>query len=229
MFINYDKIGMFIEELPNRFMARVEIDGIEEICYVKSSSRLENYLTLKGKSVFLKSNKKSKFRYFIYSVKHRNSQILLCPTYANEIVENSLKRKVFSFISNRRNHVREFNIHAYKSDIYFPSSHMFVEIKSIISYDEAAMFPTVYSERLSKQLCYFNELFNESYEGFLFLVCFNPYTKLIRINETSVNYDNIINAISRGLKIKGFVVSYESGNPIIKKEIPVLLSCNYTN
>ena len=63
--------GIFDEELPNRFMARVVIDNAEETCYVKSSSRLSNYLPMKGKKVILKENLNSKFRYYIYSVRFK--------------------------------------------------------------------------------------------------------------------------------------------------------------
>lgn len=47
------KTGIFIQELKNRFLCEVEIDGESTVCYVPSSCHLSNFLDLKGKSVLL--------------------------------------------------------------------------------------------------------------------------------------------------------------------------------
>ena len=218
--INDFVTGVFDEELPNRFMARVIINDIEETCYVKSSSRLTNYLPLHGKKIFLKKNLNSKFRYYIYSVRYRNSQILLCPSYANDIIMNSLKKKIFSFLGRRKDYEKEFMIGKYKADLYLHEERTFIEIKSIISEDSSALFPVVYSERFDKQLDLFIEILKEN-RGYLFLVCFNPYTTKIMINSNNLNYQHLINAINNGLIVKGFAIGYNNNIPEIKKEIPV--------
>lgn len=43
------KTGIFIQELKNRFLCEVEIDGESTVCYVPSSCHLSNFLDLKGK------------------------------------------------------------------------------------------------------------------------------------------------------------------------------------
>ena len=212
--------GVFDEELPNRFMARVIINNSKETCYVKSSSRLSNYLPMKGKKVILKKNLNSKFRYYIYSVRFKSSQILLCPSYANEIVADSFKKKVFSFLGKRKKFEKEVLIGKYKSDIFLNKEKVFIEIKSIISDSSSALFPVVYSERFDKQLELFVDILKE-YKGYLFLVCFNPYTIKITINRNNMNYAHLVDAVNNGLVVKGFVIGYKNNNPEIKKEIPV--------
>lgn len=213
-------IGVFDEELPNRFMAKVIIDNTEETCYVKSSSRLCNYLPIRGKRVFLKKNLNSKFRYYVYSMRYKNSQILLCPSYANEIVYNSLNKKMFSFLGKRKCIKKEVLIGEYKTDLFLNDENSFIEIKSIISDCSSAMFPVVYSERFDKQLDMFREILKE-HKGYLFLISFNPYTNKITINKNNLNYIRLMNAINIGLIVKGFVIGYKNNIPEIKKEIPV--------
>ena len=212
--------GIFDEELPNRFMARVIIDGAKETCYVKSSSRLSNYLPMRGKKVILRKNINSKFMYYIYSVSFKNSQILLCPSYANDIVAYSLNKKVFSFVGYRKKIEKEVSIGNYKSDIFLDKEKVFIEVKSIISDSSTALFPIVYSERFDKQLELFTDLLKK-YRGYLFLVCFNPYTTKIIINKNNMNYNHIVAAMNSGLIVKGFVIGYSNNIPTIKKEIPV--------
>jgi len=219
--IKYDAIGVFKEELTNRFMSNVMIDGKEEICYVKSSSRLENYLIMNNKKVYLKNNKNSKFQYYVYGVKHKNSCILLCPSLANDIVYDSIHKKMFSFLGIRSKIEKEHKISNYTSDLFLPKNNIFIEIKSIISESTEATFPLVYSERLDKQLAEINDILIKN-KVYLFLVCFNPYTTLIRINKDNKNYERIIESIKKGLIVKGFVIDYEKGEPIIKKEITIL-------
>lgn len=220
--VSCDNYGKFIKELNNRFMASVEIDGDLVTCYVKSSSKLCNYLELKNKKVLLKENKNSKFKYFIYAVKYKRSAILLCPSLSNNIVFDSLNKRIFSFLEKRKNCALEFNICGYKSDLYIPESKTFIEIKSIISYEDEVFFPTVYSERFVNQLNAFDSLL-KIYKGYLFLVCLNPYCKSIKLKSNSKDVDLLRKQIKNGLIIKGFVIDFINGYPTIKKEIPIII------
>ena len=201
-------------------MAKVLIENEEHVCYVKSSSRLCNYVNLNGKFVFLRKNQKSKFEYYIYAVKHKKSAILLCPSYANKIVYDSIHKRMFSFLGKRNNIAIEKQISNYKADFLIDDT--FIEIKSIISYEETVLFPTVYSERFKEQMLEFLNLLNDYY-GYLFLICLNPYAKEIKINEQYVDFDLLKKNIEKGLIIKGFVIDFIKGLPIIKREIPITI------
>ncbi len=213
--------GIFEEELPNRFMARVIIDNKSEICYVKSSSRLENFIELKGKTVLLKKNLNSKFRYYIYAVKYKSDYILLCPVKANSILYDNIDSRKLSFLGNRKNRHFEYNISNYKSDIYLEKTKTIIEIKSVISRKNESFFPTVYSERFEKQLENFEVLLNSGFKIVLLIVAFNPYTHLVHINKESKSYSKIKRLLTKGLVIKSLSLTVKNGENI-KKIIPTV-------
>ena len=47
------KHGIFKEELKNRFLCLVEIDGEDTLCYIPSSCRLSNFIDLTGREVLV--------------------------------------------------------------------------------------------------------------------------------------------------------------------------------
>ncbi len=65
------KIGVFKEELKNRFRCVVTIDDVDTICYIPSSSRLSNFIDLSNRVVMLRPIKKrdAKTQYSVYAVK----------------------------------------------------------------------------------------------------------------------------------------------------------------
>lgn len=51
------KHGIFKEELKNRFLCLVEIDGEDTLCYIPSSCRLSNFIVLSSHKVDLAERK----------------------------------------------------------------------------------------------------------------------------------------------------------------------------
>lgn len=47
------KHGIFKEELKNRFLCRVEVDGEDTLCYIPASCRLSNFIDLTGREVLV--------------------------------------------------------------------------------------------------------------------------------------------------------------------------------
>ena len=81
-----DATGIFKEEIKNRFRSYVMIEGHNELCYVQSSSRLDNYVKLKNKIVVLKkTNSSSKMKF----------SILAKPFHKDYILCNFLKHGMF--------------------------------------------------------------------------------------------------------------------------------------
>lgn len=86
--------GVFIEESKNRFLCKVLIDNKVCECYVPSSSRIENYLNVKGKKVLLTPNKSnSRTNYSLFAVKFYNKYILLNLNLTNKVVESIISRR----------------------------------------------------------------------------------------------------------------------------------------
>lgn len=152
--------GTFKEESKNRFLCQVTIDSKDVECYIPSSCRLGNFIDMKGRTVLLKHNqaKDARTEYAIYAVKIKNEFILLNLSQANRIIEEALPKRRFSFLGLRRQIVREKKIGGYKSDLYIEDTKTLIEIKSILSFQKTALFPTVYSERGIKQLVQLSSL-----------------------------------------------------------------------
>ena len=146
--------GIFVQELKNRFLCEVLIDGASTVCYVPSSCHLSNFLVLKGKKVLLVPTQvpNARTKYALFAVRYRRSYILLNTSMANRAVENSIHSRRFAFLQKRAFVLKEHRINNYKADLYIQDSSTVIEIKSIISTDVRASFPTVFSERTQKQL-----------------------------------------------------------------------------
>ena len=70
------KTGIFKQELKNRFLCEVEIDGESTVCYVPSSCHLSNFLDLQGKSVLLVPTQSKNARWL--KTHARNMQFMPC-------------------------------------------------------------------------------------------------------------------------------------------------------
>lgn len=218
------KIGQFISESKNRFLCTVRIDGTEEICHIASSCRLDNFIDLRGKYVLLVENmsKTSKTRHSVIAVKHKRNYIILNTSWANKAIDYSLLSRKFSFLGKRRDYKAEIVIDGYKTDFYIPKSKTIIEIKSVISTENMAYFPTVFSERTLSQLDIISRLLDNGYSGCFIIVSLNPYVKEIRLLQDTECGESLKNCKDKGLVIKGFTCRLSNdGIPQIVKEIPI--------
>ena len=125
--------GVFVEELKNRFLCSVLINETLVECYVPSSCRLENFLELGGKEVLLvpTQSPKARTRYALLAIPYKRNYILLNAGLSNRIIEESIRRRYFSFIGQRDDVIREHYLDGYKCDLYVRDSDVLVEIKSV--------------------------------------------------------------------------------------------------
>ena len=135
------KIGVFKEELKNRFRCVVTIDNVDTICYIPSSSRLSNFIDLSNRVVMLRPIKKkdAKTQYSVYAVKYNRSFVLLDLSSANTVIEKQLPRRLFNFLGSRARVKRETVIDDYKCDLYLEDSDTIIEIKSLLSFGKDAV------------------------------------------------------------------------------------------
>ena len=218
--------GTFKEETKNRFLCQVTIDGEDVECYIPSSCRLENFIDMKGRTVLLRHNqaKNARTQYAIYAVKIKNEYLLLNLSQANRIIEAALPNRRFSFLGPRKQIIREKIIGDYKSDLYIADSKTLLEVKSILSFQRTALFPTVYSERGIKQLAQLSSLLDEGFKACYLFVSFNHRVKDIRINDGIEEYARLFDAcLEKGMTIYGVTVKMKDGRPIIHSTIPALI------
>lgn len=217
-------LGQFISESKNRFLCTVKIDGTEEICHIASSCRLDNFIDLRNRWVLLVENtsKKSRTKYSVIAVKHKRNYITLNTSWANKAIDCSILSRKFSFLGKRRDYKAEFVLDGYKTDFFIPNSKTIVEIKSVISTEDTAFFPTVFSERTISQLDTISRLLGSGYKGYFIIVSLNPYVKEIKLLQDTKCVESLRNCRDKGMVIKGFSCRLSSdGNPQIAKEIPI--------
>lgn len=217
--------GKFLKENKNRFRCMVEIDGVETLCYIASSCRLDNFVSLTGKEVLLKptAGRSANAKYAVCGLKYKRSYILLNTSLANRAVENSIKSRRFAFVGARADTQREHTIEGYKTDFYLPISKTIVEVKSVISTAERAQFGSVHSDRFLRQLADMEELLKVGYNARLFIVSLNPYTKAIALPCGNALACAIDRCKARGLQINAFTCRIAAdGEVYIHQQIPII-------
>lgn len=216
--------GVFISEVKNRFLCLVSIDGNTVECYIPSSCRLSNFLSLDGKEVLLKKTqgKKTRTKYSVYAVKFRRGFLLLNLLQANRAIENDIHRRVFSDLGVRKQVSRELTIEGYKSDLYIHDTKTLIEIKSLLTIEKKGVFPTVFSERANNQLRKISQLLTGGYKVCYMLVSLNPYVEYIELSKLEPEFRNLfVECIEKGMMCMGVTLKLKDGKPIVNRRIEI--------
>lgn len=220
------KIGVFKEELKNRFRCVVTIDNEDTMCYIPSSSRLSNFIDLSNRVVMLRPIKKknAKTQYSVYAVKYDQSFVLLDLSSVNSVVEKQLPRRLFSFLGSRARVKRECVIGDYKCDLYLEDSDTIIEIKSVLSFDKDAVLPTVYSERAIKQLTKIKQLLLDGHKVFYFIASLYQGVEQVRMNPNQPKfYELFMECIEAGMTVAAFSLKMSSGKVLVRNRIEVII------
>lgn len=220
------KHGIFKEELKNRFLCLVEIDGEDTLCYIPSSCRLSNFIDLSGREVLVLPvlSPDARTRYSVYALAGNHGFILLNMSKANEAVADSISSRRFSFLGKRKLIRKEYKVGGYKSDLYIEDTKTVIEIKSILSFAKSreAHFPSVYSQRAIDQLVKLRYLLDEGYRVSYIFVSLNPSIKRLVINEEIEEYRDAFNCcVEKGMMVKGVSLRLSDGEPLIHSSMPV--------
>jgi len=215
--------GRFIHELKNRFLCEVEIDDSVFECYVPSSCHLANFLKLEGKRVLLRKNStpKSRTEYALVAMPYKRSYLLLNSSLANRAVEACIHSRRLYFLGKRSSIRKEHRVDGYKTDLFISDTKTIIEVKSIIALDEAAVFPTVYSERALKQLKQLKELLQRGYKVWYFIVSLNPYVQKIQLDSRSELIKLLLECEGLGMRTKGFTCRLKGKQVSLDSEIPL--------
>ena len=218
------KYGRFVRELKNRFLCEVKIDGKVEECYVPSSCHLSNFLQLKGKRVVLvpTQGKNPRTRYALYAAPYRKNYIVLNTSLSNIAIEKGIHNRRFSYLGKREDVQKEYSIEGYKADIYIPTTKTIIEIKSVLSIKDEAVFPTVYSERTQNQLKSIQEMLDKGYKVAFIIVSLNPYIKEITIDKSTAFYVELTKCIEKGMDFRAYTSQLCNYEIEIKNQIPLL-------
>ena len=216
--------GVFVKELKNRFLCEVKIDGKVEECYVPSSCHLSNFLQLKGKRVVLipTQGKNPRTKYALYAAPYRRNYIILNTSLSNVAIEKGIHNRRFSYLGKRSNVKKEHSVEGYKADLYIPQTKTIVEIKSVLSENDEAVFPTVFSERTQNQLKSIQEMLDKGYKVVFIIVSLNPYIKKLTIDISTEFYSELTRCIEKGMEIRAYTSHLKDYEIEIKKQRPLL-------
>lgn len=216
--------GVFVKELKNRFLCEVKIDGKVEECYVPSSCHLSNFLQLKGKRVVLipTQGKNPRTKYALYAAQYRRNYINLNTSLSNVAIEKGIHNRRFSYLGKRSNVQKEHSVEGYMANLYIPQTKTIVEIKSVLSENDEAVFPTVFSERTQNQLKSIQEMLEKGYKVVFIIVSLNPYIKKLTIDKSTEFYSELTQCIEKGMEIRAYTSHLENYEIEIKKQVPLL-------
>lgn len=202
----------FLKESKNRFLCEVLINDNIELCYVPSSARLENFLKLKNKTVFLTLNPPtSKTKYTLWSVLYRNKHILLNLKKVNSLIELAITNNLLQ-LGPYKSIDREKTLNSYKCDLFLngQSNHV-VEIKTIISTSKTGLFPTVHSARSIRQLKELKSLLSRGFNVTYILVSLSSSLKEIYLNSEYNEFcSEFLNCVHAGMNILSITLYFEN-------------------
>ena len=215
--------GIFARELKNRFLCEVKINGEVEECYVPSSCHLSNFLKLKGKRVILvpTQGKSPRTRYALFAQPYKRNYIILNTSLSNTAIENEIHSRRFSYLGKRKTVLKEHYVDGYKADLYVPESKTIIEIKSVLSSNENAVFPTVYSERTQNQLKSIQKMLDGGYKVFFVIVSLNPYITHVTIDKTTDFYQEFSKCVEKGMCVKAYSSHLRNLDIKLKSEIKI--------
>jgi DNA-binding sugar fermentation-stimulating protein len=204
----------------------VEVAGCLIECYVPSSCRLANFLELKGESVLIRPTacKEARTKYALVAVPFKRSYLLLNSSLANRVIETSIQSRRFSFLGKRRRIAKEHRVEDYKTDRFIADSRTIIEIKSIISTNQTAAFPTVYSERAVEQLKALKLLLQKGYKACYIIVSLNPYVKEIELDGSARLFQPLVECMSLGMMVKGFACRLREESITLQHELKISIT-----
>lgn len=167
--------GVFVSR-PNRFIANVIIDGVEQIVHVKNTGRCKELL-VKGAKVFLSvsDNPARKTKYDLIAVdkvsENKNILINMDSQIPNDIAYEWVKESpLFSCNANAK---REVTYGKSRFDLYVEDGKRkaFIEVKGVtLENNGVASFPDAPTERGIKHLNELVEAKKNGYEAYILFV-----------------------------------------------------------
>ena len=226
--MNYSNIvtGRFLNR-PNRFIAKVEINGIEETVHVKNTGRCAELL-VPGAEVYLQITDapQRKTNWDLIAVKKGNRFINMDSQIPNRAVEEWLRGE--QFFSDL--HILKPEQTYKKSRFDFYAEHgdkkAFIEVKGVtLENDGVVRFPDAPSERAVKHVEELIDAVNEGYEAYLFFVVQMEGVKYFTPNrDTQPEFaEALLKAEKAGVQIRAFDCKVTEASIQIHEEVPIVL------
>lgn len=219
--------GKFIER-PNRFIAKVEIDGVTETVHVKNTGRCRELL-VKGSTVYLEksNNSERKTGYDLIAVlKNGNNIINMDSQIPNAVTEEWLRKgNLFSKDAIIR---REVTHNKSRFDFYIEDGDrkIFLEVKGCtLETNGIARFPDAPTERGVKHINELIDCVSVGFEAYILFVIQMKGIKHFEPNDCTHRAfgDALRQAQNSGVKILAYDCIVTQDTIEIDKEVKVLL------
>lgn len=219
--------GEFLER-PNRYLARVKINGEELQAHVPDPGRLPG-LMIPGREARLiyNSGPNRKTSYTLALIRHENIWVSVYPVFANKIVGQALAKKRIdcfgSYISFRAEAKKGKSRFDFKLE-FGDDSIGFVEVKSVSLVEEGTgKFPDAPTERGCKHLRELIELKKEGYRSSVMFVSQRSDTRKIIPNaDIDPEFAKILKeAEQSGVELYGYNCRVTKDSVSLNKRIEV--------
>ncbi len=226
--MRYDGVipAIFLER-PNRFIAKVLVDGKEAIAHVKNTGRCRELL-IPGVCVYLQKHNdpKRKTAYSLIAVKKGDLLINMDSQAPNVVAYEFLKAG--NLIPDINVIKREKTFGDSRFDLYFETKETsgFIEVKGVtLEQDGIAMFPDAPTLRGVKHVYELAKAVEGGYEaGILFVVQMSPMKYFTPNFKMHPEFKQaLIDVSKKGVFIKAFECQVHEDSLEIRQEIPVVL------
>lgn len=219
--------GIFLER-PNRYLARVRINGREFPAHVPDPGRLPGLL-IPGRPVRLLYNPgpKRKTEYTLVLVRHGSIWVSVFPVFANTLVKDALSRGDMPCLAGYKEFAAEVKCGNSRFDfkLEYPKTTAFVEVKSVSLVEEGVgKFPDAPTERGCKHLRELIELRAHGNRAIVLFVSQRADTRTITSNDLiDPKFGEWFRkAHSAGVEIYGYNCKVTPSSVSLNKEIKVV-------
>jgi len=178
--------GVFLER-PNRYLARVEIEGNEVPAHVPDPGRLPGLMIPRMRVRLIHNpGPKRKTDYTLALVRHGSIWVSVYPVFANKLVGEALQEKKLSFLSGYERFSAEVKVGESRIDfkLEYPDHSAFIEVKSVSHVENSVgKFPDAPTERGRKHLRELIEIKNKGGRAIVLFISQRSDTKSVTSND----------------------------------------------
>lgn len=218
--------GIFLSR-PNRFIAKVLINGEEKLAHVKNTGRCKELL-IPGCKLTLQQNNSltRKTQFSVITVKKNNQLFNIDSQVPNQVVTEAIKsnqlfpKKEITLIK------RESTFLNSRFDVYFETTNekAYMEIKGVtLEKDGIALFPDAPTKRGTKHVYEMIEAVKQGYSGYLFFLLQMTNCKYFTTNiQTDPEFTKALrSAKEKGVKILCYDSIVTKKGIVINKKTPI--------
>lgn len=232
-FMKYEKIaeGIF-KERPNRFIAKVVIDGEEETVHVKNTGRCQELLK-KGVRVFLadEEGKERKTRYDLIAVEKNDRIVNMDSQAPNAAVKEALKQGLLLHDIKEVRPEYTYGESRFDFFVQFQENEdgckgAFIEVKGVtLEKDDVVSFPDAPSQRAVKHIQELMKAKKEGYGAYILFVIQMEKVKFFAPNEKMHKEfaDALRKAKEAGVNILAYDTKVTKDSMVLNQKVEVKL------